>query len=405
MNIELIKELFEKDGLELMINPDEPETENFFRPLCKDNSSHDSNDTRYILNKKKVDMRKFVTELGIKLEYIKSGTTGHTFKGEIVKDDKVLYTFALKAAPYSKHKQYGQVTNITRPENAEIKMLRTLSYFIINKQTPHLIIPIQTFDTDTKFFVLLEKLGTIKKDLARYKEFVAEFEKGDKSRLSETASILISEWANRGDFMEFIRQRYKGKGFTTKIWKAFFFQILSVLAVIQNRYPAFRHNDLKANNILVNKLPDSSRKRWCHYQICGKHYFIPETGYQMKLWDFDFACIPGIVDNIKVTEKWTNEKNINMKQNRYYDIHYFFNSLLKYAPAIWKDTEHIEPEVTQFINRVVPIKYREGSRVNDSGRLMTNDEYTTPIILLENDEFFEEYRHAPEKLIKKFNKH
>ena len=41
---------------------------------------------------------------------------------------------------------------------------------------------------------------------------------------------------------------------TVKEWRVIFFQILSALSVIQNKYPGFRHNDLKANNILIQKI-------------------------------------------------------------------------------------------------------------------------------------------------------
>ena len=60
-------------------------------------------------------------------------------------------------------------------------------------------------------------------------------------------------------------------------------------------------------------------------------------GYQIKIWDFDFACIPGIVDNKKVTAEWTNRINVNCKKNQYYDIHFFFNTLTKkgFFPQFW----------------------------------------------------------------------
>ena len=32
------------------------------------------------------------------------------------------------------------------------------------------------------------------------------------------------------------------------------FQIFSALAVIQTKYPGFRHNDMKANNVLIQKI-------------------------------------------------------------------------------------------------------------------------------------------------------
>ena len=37
--------------------------------------------------------------------------------------------------------------NVKRPENAELLMLRLLSQFVKNKQTPHIVLPITTFNT------------------------------------------------------------------------------------------------------------------------------------------------------------------------------------------------------------------------------------------------------------------
>ena len=108
-----------------------------------------------------------------------------------------------------------------------------------------------------------------------------------------------------------------------------YFSILSVLAIIQNKYPGFRHNDLKANNLLVHKVPISTTNNKFKYKINGQIYIVPCIGFQIKLWDFDFACIPGIVDNSKVDAEWTNRINIKPEQNRYYDVHYFFNTLTK----------------------------------------------------------------------------
>ena len=105
-----------------------------------------------------------------------------------------------------------------------------------------------------------------------------------------------------------------------------FFQLLSVLAIIQTKYPGFRHNDLKANNILIHKIPISKNNNKFKYKINNQVYIAPNIGFQIKLWDFDFACIPGIVDNNKVEAEWTNRLNVKPEQHRYYDVHYFFNT-------------------------------------------------------------------------------
>ena len=130
-----------------------------------------------------------------------------------------------------------------------------------------------------------------------------------------------------------------------------------------------------------------------NYVINRKNYSLPETIYVIKLCDFDFACIPGYVDNIKVTEKWTRDMNITIKENCYYDIHYFFNTLIHngFFPEIL-NPKIVPEEVGNFIGRVIPSKYRRDPFVNKKGRLIKDIQYVTPLYILENDEFFAEFR-------------
>lgn len=388
-DMSIIKNILKKEDMQMMINTEDLATENFFKPLAKDadNISYDSNSTRYMLNKKKINLPKLLLEIGAKLDYISSGATGHTFRGDIIRDNKVIYEFALKASAYPKKKNYGDITNLSRPENAEIMILRVLSYFVVNSQTPHIILPIITFNTDISFFIQLYESKYIKRNIEKYGEFVKEYNNG---RYENTVSILLSEWANRGDFLDFARTRYKN--FKLLHWKIFFFQILSVLAIIQSKYPSFRHNDMKANNILVQKV-NKNAKKFCKYQICDKYYAMQNIGYYLKLCDFDFACIDGVVDNAKVRETYFKEMNITSEKNRYYDMHYFFNTLIRFLPEIINDTEHIPQEVPKFIFDVIPKQYRTGVRVSEKkGRLLVDTEYTTPQKILEEHEFFADFR-------------
>ena len=68
-------------------------------------------------------------------------------------------------------------------------------------------------------------------------------------------------------------------------WQCLFFQIISTLAVIQSKYPSFRHNDLKANNILISKTDVYNKKLL--YKVNKKEYILPSIGYCIYLWDFD----------------------------------------------------------------------------------------------------------------------
>jgi serine/threonine protein kinase len=179
------------------------------------------------------------------------------------------------------------------------------------------------------------------------------------------------------------------KSMKVKHWRTIFYQILSVLAIIQTKYPSFRHNDMKANNILIHNIDvDENNKKYL-YKINNQTYIVPNIGFQTKLWDFDFACIPGIVDNSKVDAEWTDKINVKPEQNRYYDIHYFLNTLTRkgFFPEFWTADE-IPEKVRDFVKRVVPDKYQNGKLVSERGRILVNDEYLTPDEILKNDKFF-----------------
>jgi serine/threonine protein kinase len=345
-------------------------------------------DIRELLPKKYIDFGTAINDLGGKLLYIKSGSTGHTFKGVHLLNnneiDNSKLPYAVKIVAYSKKENYGDMYNINRPENTEILMIRLLSYFVINKQTPHIVLPIATFNTSIKPFINLTKANIVNNK--KFEQFIERYEKGE---YYENVSILVSEWANGGDLLDYLRKNYKK--IKIKEWKTIFFQILSVVAIIQAKYPSFRHNDMKGNNLLIHTT-DINNKKYV-YKINNQKYIIPNIGFRIKLWDFDFACIPNIVNNSKVSADWTDKINIGPVQNRYYDIHFFFNTLSKkgFFPELFTADE-IPEKVKSFIKRIVPEKYSTGKYVTEKGRILVNDEYVTPDHILKNDSFFKCFR-------------
>ena len=344
-----------------------------------------SKDMRELLNKKAFDFNQIINDIGGKLQYVKSGTTGHTFKGISYTDKNKTINYGVKIVAYSKKDSYGDVNFSNRPENAELIMLKLLSEFVISGQSPHIVLPIGSFNTSITPFVKLAKTFSESK---KFEQFLEKFEKHE---YFDEVSVLISEWANGGDLLDYIRENYKTM--KVKEWRVIFFQILSVLAVIQKKYPAFRHNDLKPNNILVQVSEVNNKTLKFRYVINGNEYYVPNIGAQIKLWDFDFACIPGIVENSKVDAEWTNKINIKAEQNKYYDVHYFFNTFTRkgFFNEFWTLPE-IPQEVKDFVRRVVPVKYSEGKYVSERGRILHNKEYVTADILLINDPFFEKMR-------------
>ena len=49
--------------------------------------------------------------------------------------------FAVKVCAYPKD-DYGAMNNSSRPENAEFRMLKLLSYYVVKMRTPHFVLPI-----------------------------------------------------------------------------------------------------------------------------------------------------------------------------------------------------------------------------------------------------------------------
>ena len=365
------------------------ETEFFEGP--KENKSMD---TRTVLGKKTLDFYNIINRLNSKLIYIKSGAYGNTFKGIVTNEnDEEIMSFAVKVVAFPKKNGYGSIHNASRPENSEICMLKLLSYFVIKSQTPHLILPIATFNTSIKPFLTLQDDDIVSKDNKKYSEFISNYNEG---QYYETVSVIISEWANRGDLSMFLKLHYKKLKLIH--WQCIFFQIISTLAIIQTKYPTFRHNDLKANNILISKV-DACNKLLL-YKVSNKEYVLPAIGYGIYLWDFDFACIPGVVENSKVYQDWTQKINITCKKNRYYDIHYFFCTLIYkgFLPEIMEEPS-VPNEVKRFIEWIIPPEYRPGhssNKVNKRCRLLVDEELFKPIDILDNS-FFAPFHNIPKQ--------
>jgi serine/threonine protein kinase len=387
--IEFIHSLLDGKKLEPLIDVVvSKETNNSDNSIEGGDTKQHKKDIREILNKKAYDFNQIITEIGGKLQYVKSGTTGHTFKGiSYNQANNKTINYGVKIVAYSKKDSYGDLNRTDRPENAELMMLKLLSEFVLIGQTPHIVLPIGSFNTNISPFVKLART------FSESKKFEAFLEKYEKNEYYDEVSVLISEWANGGDLLDYIKENYK----TMKIkeWRVIFFQILSVLAVIQKKYPAFRHNDLKPNNILVqvSEVNNNNKALKFRYVINGHEYYVPNIGAQIKLWDFDFACIPGIIENSKVDADWTDRINIKPEQNRYYDVHYFFNTFTRkgFFNEFWT-LDEIPKEVKDFVRRVVPLKYSEGKNVSERGRILHNKEFVRPDILLEHDVFFEKMR-------------
>jgi hypothetical protein len=373
--IEFVKRVLDGTKLKPMINFDQCDTEIA---------------TSARLGKKIMDDKKLFSSMNVKLKYVKSGTTGHTFKA-VSKVDKNI-SLAVKVCAYPKD-DYGAIGNIKRPENTELRMIRCLGTLVAKGSTPHIVLPVGMLNTSIKNFIKIPKelidLDDDKNEM--YKTFIERYHNDE---FEEFVSVLISEWCTGGDLLDYIRKNYQNMNL--RQWKVIFFQLLFTLALIHKKYPAFRHNDMKANNILVQltNLKKNNRNKVYRYNMDDTKFLIPDIDMLVKIWDFDFACIAGTIENNKVNAKWTKKINISNKENKYYDIHYFFNTLSskRFFPDFYNGG--VPNEIVQFVQRVIPQKFRHGSKyVNKKGRIQVDTEYTTPYKLIMEDELFSKYRY------------
>ena len=357
-----------------------------------------------VFNKQMLNFVTTLRKFGDHLLYIKSGTTGHTFKGISIPDPArpdMVINFAIKVVAYPKHDKYGSITDPARPENAELMMLKVLSYFVTKRHTPHIILPIATFNTKIQTFVELEKQGLVQSK--RFSEFIKLYHEDE---FHEDVSVILEEWADGGDLLQYLRANYTT--LTVKEWRVILFQVISSVAVVQSRFPTWRHNDLKANNIILQILETTDDDTTFVNIIDSTSFYIPNIGIRCKLCDFDFSCIPGIVENKKVNAPWAGLKlNVKAEEHRYYDIHYFLNTMVceSFLPNFFGHDSTGNPlipdEVTEFITRVIPSQLRSGEFVSKGGRLMLSQSklkkmkhliHKTPMEILLNDPFFAKMR-------------
>ncbi len=331
---------------------------------------------------------------GDAIDYIKSGATGHTFKIKTQIDANQSKELAVKLTAYQQRSELGTIDDEERPENAEVRMLNLLGEFVKKNITPHIVLPVYSFHTELAPFILPENEVP-----ARSKKYKTFLEKCGKDQFFDTANVLVSEWVNGGDLLDMLRK--EGHKLSLMEWKVIIFQIIFTLAVIQKKYPSFRHNDLKANNILMEITNKNSSDAAFAYEYDNQIFHVPDVGMQIRFWDFDFATIPNIINNQKVMADYTSAANIDETPNRYYDVHYFFISLLNFFPNLEKTADI---ELRLFIEKVLPRCFRSHPYVHSKHkRLMVNaitikgkvyeypNEYCYPALLLEDD-FFKEFK-------------
>ena len=180
------------------------------------------------------------------------------------------------------------------PVNVENRIIYLLAELVFKKYTPHINLPIFSFRTS------MSKLNL---DLSLYPKIKEDLE---NKRILDNVSVLVSEWCSYGNLRMYLKENsflFRNNSF---YWDIIFFQLIYTLTIIQSVYPNFRHNDLHLKNILVQKTNfESSQNFLYHLTINNQDYYyvIPDIGFQIRIWDYDWSSIDKMVVNKKAVQR------------------------------------------------------------------------------------------------------
>lgn len=205
-------------------------------------------------------------------------------------------------------------------------------------------------------------------------------------------TFMYSEYANSGTLKSFLKNNRNN--ILPIHFRTIVTQILYNLYRIQKKYPSFRHNDLHADNVLINSTSPSRVKL---YKVNNSTLKVHDIGIQALISDYGLSTVNGIknpeVDNDpKLFYK--TKSGIFRGSHSMYDIQYFLNALRQEIRILGI---HNGMEVIQFIERILPREYL-GVRSDkiDDFRLRAQEEHPKLPTFKQifNDRYFSPYKKA-----------
>jgi len=205
-------------------------------------------------------------------------------------------------------------------------------------------------------------------------------------------TFMYSEYANSGTLKSFLKNNRNN--ILPIHFRTIVTQILYNLYRIQKKYPSFRHNDLHADNVLINSTSPSRVKL---YKVNNSTLKVHDIGIQALISDYGLSTVNGIknpeVDNDpKLFYK--TKSGIFRGSHPMYDIQYFLNALRQEIRILGI---HNGMEVIQFIERILPREYL-GVRSDkiDDFRLRAQEEHPKLPTFKQifNDRYFSPYKKA-----------
>jgi hypothetical protein len=225
-----------------------------------------------------------------------------------------------------------KITNQTKENKNEVKVLEDLTKQVIDFKCPHFPISyghLRCNNSPAKSDNLDDY--SIVKDKHKKKKLFPELVNKNKSLL-----IQINELA-AGDLDNYLNSN-KNKNISNTIVQL----ILSILFF--NDFTKSYHTDLHAGNFLYHIVKPGG---YFHYNIYGEDYYLENQGYLWVIWDF--GLIKPFTENNKYGPT-TYDYSIN------FDYYYIIDTIEYYDDILTSDDSNLRQQLANIINRYNKIK-------------------------------------------------
>lgn len=251
-----------------------------------------------------------------------------------------------------------------------------LSQLVLGNKTKHILLPVINIDTDITSIEPLCKNDPLYDKLKNALKL---------NLISEKCCLQLREHFFKSVSLE----EYLSNNICS--YKGLLFQIIHTLAVIQDEFEGFRHNNLVLKNIVLylKKISDTFTEYSGFGQNHEDKFYLPNYGFDVKITNFENAVIPKYYGSFNTS----NEKiKFADKPNPYYDLYVFLNDLLEGTTqmALNAKQNSCDKETQVFLQKVIPPHIRGLSMANFNKNMVI----AKPIDLL-RDAYFDEFRKKP----------
>jgi hypothetical protein len=200
--------------------------------------------------------------------------------------------------------------SITRVDNdqQEIQTYKILTNeFVLTNKSPHIVSMIDTYKINIEHLFL--GLPTIEKIYLTRSTFIQQrlsfmrfqFNKHTLKSIADVAVLEKCPLTIPGQLSKILSSRSKNKmqniiDFIDRI----VFQVVFTLAVIQDKYPTFVHNDFFLRNVLA---VEEKKGKYIEYSYKSHKFYLP-SGFMIKINDFGYT-----LDKSKFTSSLKKEAN------------------------------------------------------------------------------------------------